>query len=108
MLALARWSDIGRQSANTRRLTRVLWRPTIQGMAHENLMHDADARLRQLEARIDELILACERLKQENWALRSHQQALAAQRASLIDKHETARSRVEAIIHRLKSMERGT
>ena len=76
-------------------------------MAHENLI-DADARLEQLEARIGELILMCERLKQENWALRSQQQALAAQRASLIDKHEIARSRVEAMIHRLKAMERGT
>ncbi len=69
-------------------------------------MHDADARLEQLEARIGELILMCERLKQENWALRCQQQALAAQRATLIDKHEIARSRVEAMIHRLKAMER--
>lgn len=70
-------------------------------------MHDAEAQLKQLEARIGELILACERLKEENWALRSQQQALAAQRANLIDKHEIARSRVEAMIHRLKAMERG-
>ncbi|HKF94824.1 MAG TPA: TIGR02449 family protein [Gammaproteobacteria bacterium] len=70
-------------------------------------MHEAESQLQRLEQRIDELLLVCQRLKDENLALRSQQQALAAQRASLIDKHDMARSRVEAMINRLKSMERG-
>ena len=77
-------------------------------MTHDDdVTHETELQLRRLEQRVDELIAICERLKQENWALRSQQQSLAAQRASLIDKHEMARSRVEAMITRLKSMERG-
>ena len=76
-------------------------------MDADNITHDAEAQLRRLEERVDRLIAYCERLKEENGALRVQQQALAAQRASLIDKHEMARSRVEAMINRLKSMERG-
>jgi cell division protein ZapB len=84
------------------------WTPAYYlGMAHNNIMHEAESQLQRLEQRIDELLLVCQRLKDENLALRSQQQALAAQRASLIDKHDMARSRVEAMINRLKSMERG-
>lgn len=61
--------------------------------------------LRQLEARVDELIRTCERLKDENTSLRSQQDSLVAERAALIDKTEQARTRVEAMIQRLKSME---
>jgi cell division protein ZapB len=76
-------------------------------MAHDDVTHEAELQLRRLEQRIDQLISICERLKRENWALRSQQQSLAAQRANLIDKHEMVRSRVETMINRLKSMERG-
>lgn len=76
-------------------------------MADDDVTHDAESQLRRLEDRVDRLIAYCQRLKEENVALRVQQQTLAAQRASLIDKHEMARSRVEAMINRLKSMERG-
>lgn len=76
-------------------------------MDADNITHDAESQLRRLEERVDRLIAYCEQLKEENVALRVQQQTLAAQRASLIDKHEMARSRVEAMINRLKSMERG-
>lgn len=58
----------------------------------------ADQDLRSLEIRIDELIRTCDSLKQENRSLKS-------ERASLIDKTETAKNRVEAIIARLKKLE---
>lgn len=61
--------------------------------------------LATLEARVDELIRTVETLANENEALRSHQSVLAAERATLIDKTEQARSRVEAMIARLKAME---
>ena len=61
--------------------------------------------LRQLEARVDELIRACERLKDENVSLRTQQDSLVAERAALIEKTEQARTRVEAMIMRLKAME---
>lgn len=63
--------------------------------------------LRALEARIDELIGACRELTDENQALREQQTHLMAERAALIEKSELARSRVEAMIARLKAMEIG-
>ena len=63
--------------------------------------------LRSLEARLDELIRTCEELNDENRALRDQQAHLMAERAALIEKSELARSRVEAMIARLKAMEIG-
>ena len=64
--------------------------------------------LQALEAQVDELIQTCEQLSDENRALRDQQSTLVAERASLIEKSELARSRVEAMIARLKAMEIGT
>ena len=61
-----------------------------------------------LEAQVDELIQTCEHLTDENRALRDQQSTLVTERASLIEKSELARSRVEAMIARLKAMEIGT
>ncbi|MGI9333561.1 MAG: TIGR02449 family protein [Gammaproteobacteria bacterium] len=58
-----------------------------------------------LEARIDELIRVCDDLCAANTGLREQQAHLMAERASLIEKSELARSRVEAMIARLKAME---
>ncbi|GAB4346366.1 MAG: TIGR02449 family protein [Gammaproteobacteria bacterium] len=60
-----------------------------------------------LERWLDELIRTVERLKEENRSLRQQQQALAAERAGLIQKNELARNRIEAMISQLKSMEQG-
>jgi cell division protein ZapB len=51
------------------------------------------------------LIQLCTRLRQENQSLKQQQNALVEERARLIDKNETARSKVEQMIIRLKSME---
>lgn len=64
--------------------------------------------LQALEAQVDELIQTCGQLSDENQALRDQQSTLVAERASLIEKSELARSRVEAMIARLKAMEIGT
>ncbi len=64
--------------------------------------------LQALEAQVDELILTCGQLSDENRALRDQQSSLVAERANLIEKSELARSRVEAMIARLKAMEIGT
>jgi cell division protein ZapB len=61
--------------------------------------------LRALEARVDELVDKCRRLADENKALRSQHGHLIAERAALIEKTEHARTRVEAMIARLKAME---
>ncbi len=67
--------------------------------------HAMDLDLKKLEVRVEELIRACAQLKDENHSLRSQQDSLMAERADLIEKTELAKSRVEGIITRLKSME---
>lgn len=59
-----------------------------------------------LEAKIDALIELCEALTVENLALKAKQESLTADRAKLIEKNELAKSRVESMINRLKSLER--
>jgi cell division protein ZapB len=61
--------------------------------------------LEALEQKIDELIKLCELLARENRALRSQQHAWATERARLIEKNELAKSKVESMISRLKSLE---
>lgn len=65
----------------------------------------AEQGLDALEARVDELIRTVERLSQENRSLYARQKSLMAERADLIDKTDMARTRVESMINRLKSME---
>ena len=61
--------------------------------------------LRKLEVRLEELVRTIERLKEENRSLRNQQDSLVSERANLIEKSELARTRVEAMINRLKAME---
>ena len=61
--------------------------------------------LATLAARIDALAALCQRLSEENLRLRNAQEQLAGERAQLLSKNEQARSRVEAMIQRLKSLE---
>jgi cell division protein ZapB len=61
--------------------------------------------LAALEARVDELIHTVDNLASENRALKNQHVALTAERALLIEKTEMARTRVEAMIARLKAME---
>lgn len=64
-----------------------------------------DQDLKRLEYRIEELIRSVERLKEENRSLRTQQETMTAERAQLIERNELARTRVEAMINRLKAME---
>lgn len=61
--------------------------------------------MNQLENRLDQLISLCERLDRENKSLREKETLWARERTRLIEKNELARSRVEAMIERLKSLE---
>lgn len=61
--------------------------------------------LRKLEVRLEELVDTITRLKEENRSLRNQQESMVTERASLIEKSEMARTRVEAMINRLKAME---
>lgn len=61
--------------------------------------------IKKLEDRVDDLIRAVERLQQENKDLRASQSSLMTERSQLIEKTELARTRVEAMISRLKALE---
>ena len=67
-----------------------------------------DAELKRLERLLDELIATIGQLKEENRALRQRQDTLMTERASLLQKNEQVRARVEAMIGRLKAMEQGS
>ena len=54
---------------------------------------------------MEKLLGVCTQLKTENNLLRGRQVALVAERARLIEKNDVARSRVEAMVMRLKSLE---
>lgn len=69
-------------------------------------MEKAD--LQSLEAKIDILIQRCKQLAEENQALRDNQAHLMSERAALLEKNAVARSRIEAMVARLKSMEIST
>lgn len=62
--------------------------------------------LGNLELRLDELLQIVRQLKDENHSLRESQSSLLNERSRLIEKTELARSRVEAMIERLKTMEK--
>lgn len=61
--------------------------------------------LNNLELKLDHLISLCERLDRENKSLREKESNWARERTRLIEKNELARTRVEAMIARLKSLE---
>lgn len=61
--------------------------------------------LQALEEKIDELVERCEALHAENRELRSKQSAWQDESVRLREKNELARSRVDHMISRLKTLE---
>jgi len=61
--------------------------------------------LQELEQKIDMLVQVCQNLHEENQQLKTQQTELIQQRGALMDKTEKAKTRVEAMISRLKLME---
>ena len=66
-----------------------------------------EAELKRLEKRVDALVDVCDQLQNENRSLKQRQDSLTAERATLLQKNEQVRARVEAMIGRLKAMEQG-
>ena len=64
--------------------------------------------LKKLENRIDDLIDTCRQLRKENHSVRSVHSQLSEEHARLIEKTQIARTRIEAMIGRLKALERGS
>ena len=61
--------------------------------------------LKDLEKKLDELIALCRELNLENGALKAEVAGWRDERKDLMDKNELARTKVEAMIDRLRSME---
>jgi cell division protein ZapB len=66
-----------------------------------------DGELTRLTRRVEELLTLLEHLRDENRALRARHESLAGERAALMHKNEQVRTRVEAMIGRLKTLEHG-
>src|SRR5262245_28345397 len=76
-------------------------------MSHNNKNMPIDAELQRLEIRVGELLTLVQQLSEENRALRHRQDSLSNERATLLQKNEQVRTRVEAMIGRLRALETG-
>ena len=65
----------------------------------------AENQLKILERKIDELITLCGELNRENQALKASTANWQREKEDLIDQNERARSKVEAMLGRLRSVE---
>jgi cell division protein ZapB len=86
-------------------LTDVSARNYSFAMAEAKSNGAIDLELKRLEKRVDELLNTVQQIKEENRALRQRQETLAAEKTSLLNRNEQVRTRVEAMIGRLKAME---
>jgi cell division protein ZapB len=77
-------------------------------MKHDETNHRFDVELKRLEKRLEELVVVCRQLQEENQLLRQRQDSLIAERATLLHRNEQVRGRVEAMIGRLKGMEQAS
>jgi cell division protein ZapB len=61
--------------------------------------------IKDLEAKIDELIQLCDELEQKNAIMQTDKQNWANEKSRLLEKNDMARNKVEAMIVRLKTLE---
>ena len=61
--------------------------------------------LQRLEIQLHQLLAQIQKLSEENQSLHARQEALVSERASLVAKNDEARTKVEAMINRLKGLE---
>lgn len=64
-----------------------------------------ETELQKLEAKIDQLLERCAHLVSENKGFKQREAEWQRERTRLIEKNDLARTRVEAMIGRLKSLE---
>ena len=58
-----------------------------------------------LETKVDELVALCDALVQENQKLREEQQAWQAERTLLTERNDLAKTKIDAMIDRLKNLD---
>ncbi len=64
-----------------------------------------DEEIKKLEDRVNTLLGVCRHLKDENQKLRTREQDLSEQNVRLSQRTQLARTRIEAIIGKLQSMD---
>ena len=79
--------------------------PLFMSMNIDKLKQLCANRLATLETQLAALLAYCEQLRLENQSLHAREIELLAERDGLIQKNEQARSRIEAMVMRLKSLE---
>ena len=97
----------GKYSATRVNIDRVRQAHYIDRMSKKTDQPNIEQELELLEDRVGSLLDIVERLMKENRSLRTQQESLATERAGLLEKHDQVRSRVDAIVTRLKSLETG-
>jgi len=75
------------------------------GMSTDQTRELLEQELKRLEGRIGELATTCHKLRDENTSLRERLDSLTTERAGLLAKNEQVKTRVEAMISRLKALE---
>jgi len=68
-------------------------------------LEQTDKDLQRLEKQLRNLLAQIQKLREENQSLHVRQEALVGERASLVAKNDEARTKVEAMINRLKGLE---
>jgi cell division protein ZapB len=71
------------------------------------VVNPIEPELQCLEQHVNDLLALVHQLAEENRALRHRQDTLGTERAALLHKNEQVRTRVEAMIGRLRTMETG-
>ena len=76
-------------------------------MNHDGVQHAGikTETLQALEAKIDEMLDTCQKLRDENRNLRLEKSKLSLERDSLHEKNTLAKTQVESMIERLKLIE---
>ena len=60
--------------------------------------------IQNFEQKLDQLIAACQQLKEENTALREREADLVGERGELLQKNEMARQQIKTMISRLQNL----
>ena len=68
-------------------------------------LEQTDKDLQRLEKQLHKLLVQIQKLREENQSLHVRQEALVTERAALVAKNDEARTKVEAMINRLKGLE---
>ena len=92
-----------KQSLDYRLLIDPYYLPNYSGVM--NSLEQTDKDLQRLEKQLRNLLTQIQKLREENQSLHVRQESLVTERAALVAKNDEARTKVEAMINRLKGLE---